>query len=704
MRGAPDPRPAQRGEGGITPAYAGSTSSAPRSPRTTRDHPRICGEHWGAKTTERLQEGSSPHMRGAPARPPPHHVVAGIIPAYAGSTGACRSRGSRGWDHPRICGEHCLSNAMQAGSQGSSPHMRGAPCASSPRRPSTRDHPRICGEHSVSTSMSMSVRGSSPHMRGAQARHRGHRGQQGIIPAYAGSTPRERRPSVSSRDHPRICGEHTTARVRPLIIEGSSPHMRGARLELLARLRAGGIIPAYAGSTCCRMRHRWPLWDHPRICGEHRHTTPTVATVWGSSPHMRGAPHAGRRRAGPDGIIPAYAGSTTSRTGKWIWIGDHPRICGEHGSNCCIGCERVGSSPHMRGAPRFLCGLVGFTGIIPAYAGSTARASATRAARWDHPRICGEHWQDNIFQWRQVGSSPHMRGALSRQYALSALVGIIPAYAGSTGQQWTSSSRARDHPRICGEHTWADALPDMVRGSSPHMRGARLLARLLAWLARIIPAYAGSTGACRSRGSRDWDHPRICGEHDVLPSTSLAMEGSSPHMRGAHAPSPRAPLSVGIIPAYAGSTARQPVGVERLTGSSPHMRGAQPRADLLFYAQGIIPAYAGSTSAAAQTRGRRRDHPRICGEHLALQGHPRDGRGSSPHMRGALRSQRVSVLAIGIIPAYAGSTWSATRCRRARRDHPRICGEHDHDDDAVVVFEGSSPHMRGAPQRHNRPA
>ena len=52
-----------------------------------RDHPRIRGEHHIVMDDGAKLEGSSPHTRGArrvtalPAR------VAGIIPAYAGSTG-----------------------------------------------------------------------------------------------------------------------------------------------------------------------------------------------------------------------------------------------------------------------------------------------------------------------------------------------------------------------------------------------------------------------------------------------------------------------------------------------------------------------------------------------------------------------------------------------------------------------------------------
>ena len=50
-------------------------------------------------------------------------------------------------------------------------------------------------------------------------------------------------------------------------------------------------------------------------------------------------------------IIPAYAGSTTGRTGWRPLVRDHPRIRGEHS---LLGHEKgpgEGSSPHTRGAP-----------------------------------------------------------------------------------------------------------------------------------------------------------------------------------------------------------------------------------------------------------------------------------------------------------------------------------------------------------------
>ena len=153
--------------------------------------------------------------------------------------------------------------------------------------------------------------------------------------------------------------------------------------------------------------------DHPRIRGEHDGTKTAQLTDTGSSPHTRGA--------------------RVSKFSRVHCDWDHPRIRGEH------------LVVHSHDAA--------LTGIIPAYAGSTAEKS--------------------YFGIAQLGSSPHTRGALA---------------VGSC-----NTCPARDHPRIRGEH-------------QPQISFVPLLAR-------IIPAYAGSTNL--------WN------------CLLVVREGSSPHTRGA---------------------------------------------------------------------------------------------------------------------------------------------------------------------------
>ena len=212
--------------------------------------------------------------------------------------------------------------------------------------------------------------------------------------------------------------------------------------------------------------------------------------------------------------------------------GDHPRICGEHPSSIAFSVCGMGSSPHMRGTRLRVVPSVCALGIIPAYAGNTPQAAMIRMVLRDHPRICGEHIGDWIVKHKGPGSSPHMRGTLFARVRLVVISGIIPAYAGNTQTGHSSSSIPWDHPRICGEHQIPVHERVQREGSSPHMRGTLTTVSLLMPIRGIIPAYAGNTLRPFTELVRVRDHPRICGEHRFYRLCRLAAEGSSPHMRG----------------------------------------------------------------------------------------------------------------------------------------------------------------------------
>ena len=175
----------------------------------------------------------------------------------------------------------------------------------------------------------------------------------------------------------------------------------------------------------------------------------------------------------------------------------------------------------------------------------------------------------------------------------------------------------RDHPRVCGEHTCAEVDGADLTGSSPRMRGTRSLFSGQFRARGIIPAYAGNTLYALRVSGFHWDHPRVCGEHPPPP------------------PEPTEDL-----------------------GSSPRMRGTRRLHRLLRGRPGIIPAYAGNTVSWPRSTIQRRDHPRVCGEHLSTVAVSDATTGSSPRMRGTqikLTEQRPR---LGIIPAYAGNTFA----------------------------------------------
>ena len=253
-------------------------------------------------------------------------------------------------------------------------------------------------------------------------------------------------------------------------------------------------------------------------------------------------------------IIPAYAGSTTSPAQRLRAETNHPRIRGEHEDIDERYLEMTGSSPHTRGAPLAQIDPRQVGRIIPAYAGSTASPPSMTAVRRDHPRIRGEHGAGRIRCLSIVGSSPHTRGAPDRGSVVGQLVGIIPAYAGSTRPGRCRPVRRQDHPRIRGEHGLLGHAHLSAQGSSPHTRGAPERRRWQDGRRRIIPAYAGSTKKPNPSQPARGDHPRIRGEHGGPADGLHAGPGSSPHTRGARLIVPAAYTGLRIIPAYAGST------------------------------------------------------------------------------------------------------------------------------------------------------
>ena len=251
----------------------------------------------------------------------------------------------------------------------------------------------------------------SPHTRGARGQALRRLGPRRIIPAYAGSTGPPPAETQRRLHHPRIRGEHDVFADQVAQTKGSSPHTRGALVMVTHTFYYIRIIPAYAGSTRSGTSNSASTRDHPRIRGEHQRGATYNEQIAGSSPHTRGAHDWLEDFADRPGIIPAYAGSTAGCGRRTARPRDHPRIRGEHVGVHMIVVDGLGSSPHTRGARlgAFLIIILGR--IIPAYAGSTRAGSICPEITPDHPRIRGEHVRVTAHQLRHHGSSPHTRGA-----------------------------------------------------------------------------------------------------------------------------------------------------------------------------------------------------------------------------------------------------------------------------------------------------
>ena len=134
---------------------------------SSREHPRACGENPPPSPPSRPTLGTSPRMRGKPCSNMMVSFLYRNIPAHAGKTCPRRTIRKPYQEHPRACGENCLTCSNMMIVSGTSPRMRGKPAAYAIVNPRDRnipahagkttggddgvititEHPRACGEN-----------------------------------------------------------------------------------------------------------------------------------------------------------------------------------------------------------------------------------------------------------------------------------------------------------------------------------------------------------------------------------------------------------------------------------------------------------------------------------------------------------------------------------------------------------------------------
>ena len=192
--------------------------------------------------------------------------------------------------------------------------------------------------------------------------------------------------------------------------------------------------------------------------------------------------------------------------------------------------------------------------ITPARAGKRSGRRCPECFWWDHPRACGEKWHTCPTRSGLRGSPPRVRGKGQLKPAVRQYPRITPARAGKRLQISVVSTAVRDHPRACGEK---NVLPpgQLARaGSPPRMRGKGGASRSSWPPAGITPAHAGKRARTWALIPRGRDHPRACGEKSgvILP---LRLEsGLPPRMRGKERDRVSGQLETGITPAHAGKS------------------------------------------------------------------------------------------------------------------------------------------------------
>ena len=254
-------------------------------------HPRVCGELRVEIGPRRLATGSSPRVRGTPAR-----LIA-----------PCRSFAV----HPRVCGELPNTTARPTACAGSSPRVRGTQEFPIGDGLEQRFIPACAGNSYWSSSIASRFTGSSPRVRGTPGRQGDRRRGRRFIPACAGNSDKK------------------TAR----------------------RIRRFRFIPACAGNSADPLFWLFLLVVHPRVCGELWPSQPYCCSAVGSSPRVRGTQWATACPRSRSRFIPACAGNSPHSCADRSKTPVHPRVCGELICRPAPLIASSGSSPRVRGTP-----------------------------------------------------------------------------------------------------------------------------------------------------------------------------------------------------------------------------------------------------------------------------------------------------------------------------------------------------------------
>ena len=214
----------------------------------------------------------------------------------------------------------------------------------------------------------------------------------------------------------------------------------------------------------------------------------------------------------------------------------------------------------------------------------------------DHPRVCGEKFPKPVTDIADTGSPPRMRGKASPQRSAESVTRITPAYAGKSALVHVPVSHYQDHPRVCGEKLQCRVPTAINSGSPPRMRGKAGAVLGLHTQHGITPAYAGKRSTCALWLSQIQDHPRVCGEKQLVTGWTTGVTR--------------------ITPAYAGKSPVLLGDLKGLGGSPPRMRGKDQSLEEDVTWSRITPAYAGKSSPYSPAQKNLKDHPRVCGEKL----------------------------------------------------------------------------------------
>ena len=170
--------------------------------------------------------------------------------------------------------------------------------------------------------------------------------------------------------------------------------------------------------------------------------------------------------------------------------------------------------------------------ITPADAGTRVQDLGSYVQPRDHPRGCGDKLQPAGHSDLAAGSPPRMRGQVSENSAYDPIHRITPADAGTSHDDGVHQPHVQDHPRGCGDKDVLHLRGHLLVGSPPRMRGQVAYDATDLVEDGITPADAGTRIPPLARPSNGQDHPRGCGDKCERPQKPPELQGSPPRMRG----------------------------------------------------------------------------------------------------------------------------------------------------------------------------
>ena len=206
----------------------------------------------------------------------------------------------------------------------------------------------MCGKNITDSILQCCLWGSPPRVREKLHFFVAFACASRITPACAGKTLGGIHQSLTTRDHPRVCGKNSLKKATILGALGSPPRVREKPLVISLRRYTVGITPACAGKTLERESSRLSWEDHPRVCGKNLEYLLETLTLWGSPPRVREKPVSGFVVVSNVGITPACAGKTHYPSVECCQAEDHPRVCGKNASLERFWTTTWGSPPRVR--------------------------------------------------------------------------------------------------------------------------------------------------------------------------------------------------------------------------------------------------------------------------------------------------------------------------------------------------------------------